>query len=196
MLGAFSARTFSRGRFQLHPNRRPGFLCAVSRGRNFLKYWLPVLVWMALIYTASGDKRSMQHSSRFIEPVIRWLFPHLADDTVQFMVFLVRKAAHVTEYALLALLLWRALRKPVRRDPRPWQWSQAGFALLCAALYASSDEIHQLFVPHREGRIQDVMIDTSGAALGLLALWLLGKCRKKWGNPARFTESSPPELAP
>jgi VanZ family protein len=152
----------------------------MSRGRNFLKYWLPVMLWMFLIFTASSDKLSTQHSSRFLEPVIRWLFPHLADETVYQLVFLARKCAHLTEFAVLALLIWRAWRQPVRQDPRPWQWSQAGFALLCTALYATSDEIHQLFVPHREGRVQDVVIDTVGAALGLLALWLLGKWRKRW----------------
>jgi len=152
----------------------------VSRGRNFLKYWLPVLVWMSLIFTASGDTHSAQHSSRFIAPVLRWLFPQLTEATVSLIVLFVRKCAHVAEYAVLALLIWRALRRPARRDPRPWRWSQAGFALLCTALYAGSDEIHQLFVPSREGRFEDVVIDAAGAALGLLALWLLGKWRKFW----------------
>ena len=150
------------------------------RGRNLLIYWLPVLVWMSLIFTASGDTHSAQHSSRIIEPVLRWLFPHLGDGTIQQIVFLVRKCAHMAEYALLALLVWRALRRPVRRDRRPWRWSQAGFALLGTALYAGSDEIHQLFVPTREGKFADVMIDAAGAALALLALWLLGKWRKLW----------------
>ena len=152
----------------------------MSRGRNFLKYWLPVLVWMSLIFTASGDTHSGQHSSRIIEPILRWLFPHMADATIGFIVLFVRKCAHVAEYAALALLLWRALRRPVRRDPRPWRWSQAGSALLVTALYASSDEIHQLFVPSREGRFEDVVIDAAGAGLGLLALWLVGKWRKLW----------------
>ena len=147
---------------------------------NFLRYWLPVLVWMSLIFTASGDSHSGQHSSRIIEPVLRWLFPHITAATVSGIVLFIRKCAHITEFAVLALLLWRALRKPLRRDPRPWRWSVAGFALLGTALYASSDEIHQLFVPTREGRFEDVAIDAAGAALGLFALWLLGKWRKWW----------------
>jgi VanZ family protein len=135
---------------------------------------------MSLIFTASGDTQSAQHSSRIIEPVLRWLFPHLAGDAIERIVFLVRKCAHVTEYAVLALLVWRALRRPMRGDPRPWRWSHAGIALLGTALYASSDEIHQLFVPSREGRLADVLIDAGGAALGLVALWLFGKWRKLW----------------
>ncbi len=150
------------------------------RVRNFLIYWLPVLVWMSLIFTASGDSHSGQHSSRIIEPALRWLFPHIADATVGAIVLFVRKCAHVTEYAVLALLVWRALRQTGRHDRRPWRWSRAGFALLGTTLYASSDEIHQLFVPSREGRFEDVVIDAAGAALGLFALWLFGKWRKYW----------------
>lgn len=159
---------------------RVGFLCAVSRVWNFLKYWLPVLVWMSLIFTASGDIHSGQRSSRIIEPLLRWLFPHIAEATVGFVVLFVRKCAHLVVFAVLTLLVWRALRQPVRRDPRPWSWSPAGFALLATTLYAGSDEIHQLFVPTREGRVEDVVIDAAGGALGLLALWLFGKWRKHW----------------
>ena len=154
----------------------------MARGKNFLKYWLPVIVWMSLIYSASADTRSARHSSRIIEPILRWFFPSLDQDTINLIVFLVRKCAHLAEYAILGLLVWRALRKPVPHDPRPWRWSSAGGALLIIALYASSDEIHQLFVPQREGKIHDVVIDTIGAALALLALWAIGKWRKKWGN--------------
>ena len=148
------------------------------------------MVWMVLIFTASADNLSAQHSSRFLEPVIRWLFPHLASATVYHLVFLARKCAHLTEFAVLALLLWRARRQPQRQDPRPWEWSQAGFALLCTALYAASDELHQLFIPHREGQWQDVVIDTTGAVLGLLVLWLLWKYRKRRGNRGVSREAS------
>jgi VanZ family protein len=152
----------------------------VSRSRTFLKYWLPVVLWMGLIFTASGDAQSSLRSSRIIEPILRWLFPQLDNDTVQHLVFLIRKCAHLTEFAVLALLFWRALRKPERKDLRPWLWTEAGLALLCAMLYATSDEVHQLFVASREGKVSDVLLDTSGAALGLLAIWAVGRWRKLW----------------
>lgn len=163
----------------------------VSRGKTFFKYWLPVVVWMVLIYSASADTGSAQHSSRIIEPILRWLFPHLDHATINLIVFLVRKCAHLTEYAVLGLLLWRALRQPTAEDPRPWDWRQAGVALLVTALYASSDEIHQLFVPHREGRLHDVVIDTAGAAVALLMLWAIGKWRhQRVGKPTTQSSSS------
>jgi len=94
------------------------------------------------------------------------------------IVLIVRKCAHMTEYAVFALLLWRALRKPMKNDPRPWIWREARLALLMVALYAASDEFHQMFVPERTARVTDVLIDTAGGAASLLALWLLGRRRK------------------
>jgi VanZ family protein len=164
----------------LPANPFPGFLCGVSRARSFAKYWLPVLIWMIVIYSASSDRGSVRHSSRIIEPIVRWLFPQIQDRTVRSIVYYVRKAAHVTEYALLGMLLWRALPKPNPGPTCPWPWKTAGLVLLIAFLYAASDEIHQLFVPNREGRFLDVLIDTSGAALGLLAVWVFGRWRKRW----------------
>src|SRR5438067_9008096 len=92
--------------------------------RSFVIYWLPVLVWMVVIFSASSDTQSFQHSSRIVAPVLHWLFPHLSDQAVDAVVYIVRKAGHLTEFAILGLLLWRVLRKPVRNDPRPWSWAQ------------------------------------------------------------------------
>lgn len=128
--------------------------------------WLAVLMWMALIFTGSQDNRSLEHSSRFIEPVIRWLLPHAGDETIKTLVFLVRKCAHVTEYAALALLVWWALRK----ETEEWRWRPALVTLGVIVLYAISDEVHQTFVPTRIGTPVDVLVDTSG---GLIALGLL-----------------------
>ena len=148
--------------------------------RSLIKYWLPVLIWMVIIFSASSDTKSSQHSSRIIGPVVRWFFPHLSERSVEQVVFITRKCAHLTEYAVLAFLVWRGLRKPVRKDTRPWRWADAGFAVLFVALYAASDEIHQLFVPNREGRITDVMIDTAGAVIGMFLLWLAGRVSRFW----------------
>jgi VanZ family protein len=70
--------------------------------------------------------------------------------------YVLRKCAHVTEYAILGALLLRAL---VREAP----------AFLAGLAYAASDEIHQLFVRGRHGSPVDVAIDAVGIALGMLA---------------------------
>jgi VanZ family protein len=134
---------------------------------------------MALIFSASSDANSFERSSRIIGPLLHWLFPQMPDDTMHFIILLVRKCAHLTEYAVLALLLWRALRKPMKDNPRPWVWREARFALLIVALYAASDEFHQIFVPTRTAQVSDVFVDTAGGAGGLLALWAFGHRRKR-----------------
>ena len=135
---------------------------------------------MAVIFSASADSRSSYHSSLFVEPLLHWLFPHLAENRVQLIHEILRKCAHLTEYAVLALLLWRALRRPVKNDPRPWDWQPVRLALMLVMLYAATDEFHQQFVPTRTSLVSDVFIDTAGGSLGLLALWLIGRNRKHW----------------
>ena len=152
----------------------------MSNGRVFLKYWLPVALWMAVIFAASTSAGTFQHSSRIIGPLLHWFFPNMAEGTVNTVVFAVRKCAHMTEYAVLALLLWRAMWKPQSNDTRPWSWPTARNAILFTALYAMTDEIHQLFVADRQGQFIDVVIDTTGATLGLVFNWLLWLWRKKW----------------
>ena len=135
---------------------------------------------MLLVFCASTDLMSSQHTSRFLGPFLRWLVPGISDAAIQLAQFTVRKTAHLAEYAVLALLLWRALRQPVPGDPRPWSWREARHALLLAALYAATDELHQAFVPSRDAAVMDVLMDALGAALGLLLLWAIGRSRKRW----------------
>ena len=83
----------------------------------------------------------------------------------------VRKTAHFTEYAILAVLLAGALYGDDRKKSRVFLE-----AVLIAALYAASDEFHQTFVPGRAGKIGDVMLDSAGALCGsALATALLGR---------------------
>jgi len=135
---------------------------------------------MAVIFSASSDQESAQHSSRIIGPIVHWLFPRMPEDQVEEIIFLARKCAHLTEYAILGWLIWRVFRKPSRNDLRPWVWREAARALFLVLVYAASDEFHQLYVPSRQASIVDVLIDTAGGAAGLLFVWALGRVRKRW----------------
>jgi VanZ family protein len=145
-----------------------------------LKYWLPPLVWMLVIFSASSDTQSYRHTSRFFEPLMHWLFPQMSQANVEAIHYLIRKTGHLTEFALLALLLWRAIRQPRKNDPRPWRWDEAGLSLAIVFLYAASDEFHQVFVTLRTALVSDVIVDTSGGIIGLTVLWLTGKIFKHW----------------
>ena len=137
-------------------------------------------MWMAVIFTASSDTHSYEHSSRLIAPLLYWLFPHISADTVDWVVFIARKCAHLVEYAVFALLLWRAFHQPGKNDLRPWNWREAGMVLLIVALYAATDEFHQIFVFSRGPSVHDVALDTLGGAMALFTLWLVGRWQKHW----------------
>ena len=137
--------------------------------RGFLKYWLPVLAWMIFIFAGSTDLLSAEHTSRFIGPFLRWFAPDISDATVTSVQLFVRKAAHLTEYAILAALLYRAFRTRIQRA--------AASAFVIAAIYATIDEFHQSFVPTRTASPWDIAIDCVGAMAGLV-LYRLVRARK------------------
>jgi VanZ family protein len=138
---------------------------------RFLKYGLPVVVWMALIFQMSTDFGSAANTSRFVEPFLRWLIPNISPDTIEWIHFCLRKTAHLGEYAVLGLLLWRAFRQTRLADASRSPWKIALAALLVSAAYAATDEFHQSFVCTRNPSVRDVIIDTCGSFLGLCVVY-------------------------
>jgi VanZ family protein len=149
----------------------------VSRRGVFIRFWLPVLLWAALIFWGSTDLLSEGQTSRIIGPVLRWLVPDLSDDAVGRVQFGLRKLGHIVEYAILGMLLYRAFRQPER--PEGWSWRHAGLAFAATVAYAVSDELHQAMVPTRHGSAWDVLIDAVGAVLGLAALRIFERKRTR-----------------
>lgn len=135
---------------------------------------------MALIFSASTGGMSFGHTSRFLGPLLQWINPDMTAETVLMLVTAIRKVAHVMEYAVLSILVWRAVRRPRWRDPRPWSRRQSAVAFAVAAAYAMTDEFHQSFVPSRGASVLDVLLDIAGAAFGILAVWILGKWWHRW----------------
>lgn len=139
--------------------------------RTLLTRWLPVVVWATLIFVGSSDLLAARHTSRFVVPFLYWLFgANLTPEWVEFFHHLVRKGGHLCEYAVLCVLLWRALaglhcfHGPAGSKRSRWL---SPSAVLGAALYAASDEFHQSFVPTRAASVYDMQIDTAGAVFGL-----------------------------
>jgi VanZ family protein len=142
-----------------------------------VKYWAPVIGWMLLIFVASGDLMSAEHTSRFLFPFLRWIAPGISPRTIASIHFFIRKSAHFTEYAILAVLLWRGIHQR-----QAGSWRAAAIALAAAAIYAFLDEFHQFFIPSRTSASRDVVIDFFGAAIGLAICTAFG--RKKRDRPA------------
>ena len=134
--------------------------------RRFLKYWLLLLIWLGVIFIGSTDLLSAEQTSRFIVPILLWLKPGMAPETMWSILVILRKCAHVCEYAILALLLWRALRGG--SAIRGKMSILFGAALLGCAVFAASDEFHQSFIKSRTPSVRDVELDVAGAVLGLL----------------------------
>lgn len=134
---------------------------------------------MGVIFLGSTGLMAHNRTSRIIGPLLRWLFPGIAEATVERVVFAVRKAAHAGEYGLLAVLVWMGLAGSFRLLAVPWSWRRTVQALGICALYAVSDEVHQAFVPTRFGNPWDVLLDTAGAAVALAAVGGLGWWRRR-----------------
>lgn len=131
------------------------------------------LIWMCMIFSFSAQEsgESSEVSGAFSNQIVsaagKFFHLNLDDEELRRLAAAietpVRKAAHMTEYAVLSILIYICLEK----------WKHA---IAFAALYAASDELHQLFVPGRAGRLGDVMIDSAGAVLGVLIFMGVGRC--------------------
>jgi len=114
------------------------------------------------------------------EPILRWLVPSLTEDQFSTIHHFVRKSAHVTEYFVFCLLLYRG----VRGDRKGWRWTWGLGALFCAAGYSVLDEIHQAFVASRTASGYDSLLDSMGALAAFGALWMWFR----WRRPTRGAE--------
>ena len=136
---------------------------ATGAGRLALA-WLAVGACVGMILLFSGDDFSAGQTSRYFVPFLRWLVPGIETATIRTVHGVLRKTAHVTEYALLAFLAYRALRLSIDVSTvRTSAW-----ALAIVLLVASTDELRQSLIATRTGSVADVLLDLAGGALGVL----------------------------
>lgn len=122
-------------------------------------------MWMAVIFWFSTDRFSSAHTGSILESLLRTLGLALSPEVVNLIHFVIRKLAHLTAYAVLALLLYRALRQGASLR---WQLRWAIGAFLIAAGYALLDEYHQSLTFERTPSLGDSLLDMFGS-LGALA---------------------------
>jgi VanZ family protein len=137
--------------------------------------WIAATGWMLLIVVGSTDLLSAARTSRLVLPFLLWLGPHISVATITAIHFALRKLGHLTEYAILAALLWCALRSTLAAIRTFVITDLVFFASLG---FAAADEFHQSFVPSRTASMKDVIIDTCGAAIAL-ALCVASRRRRR-----------------
>ncbi len=135
---------------------------------------MPALIWMVFIFAGSSDVLSADHTSRFLVPFLLWLDPAMSYHTIAAIHLILRKLGHVTEYAVLATLLWRALRGTFSVLSRT---TIGVCTFVVAACFAMTDEFHQSFVPSRTATVHDVFIDCVGIALAITLCVMFSRMR-------------------
>ena len=135
--------------------------------RKVIRFWLPVVIWAVVIFlfSARPTRRATQ---------IFW------------QDFIIKNSAHVFEYGIFTILLYRALKEGGMEK------KEAGVSsVILAVLYGVSDEFHQSFTPGRESTARDVIFDTIGAVLAIYGIWrYLPKAPKKlrlWAKRLQLT---------
>ena len=138
-----------------------------------------VLSWQFVIFMFSAQPavESKSLSSGMTAAVVSFIFPNMSADQVadvaEKLSFVVRKGAHFTIYLVLGVLMYNCIRRVIKIT-KPVLMS-----FVFCALYAVTDEIHQIFVDGRAGRIMDVCIDSAGSLFGIVLIWLSYKLYQK-----------------
>ncbi|SFB04775.1 VanZ like family protein [Bacillus sp. cl95] len=136
----------------------------MTKGYKIFLVWVPVLVWMVLIFQLSAqpakdsNKLSKGVTAHVVETV-KEIKPEFSLDNAN---HIIRKNAHSFVYLVLSILVSHALKGSAVLELK-----SALLALGICILYAASDEVHQVFVSGRGAQVRDVFIDWAGALVGI-----------------------------
>lgn len=134
----------------------------MSFKNKLFKYWLPPVIWGALIFSGSTLKSASVSQVYTVD-------------------FIAHKTVHILEYAILGILIYRAIKiENINKK------EAILYAIVITMFYGLTDEFHQSFTPTRTPRLRDVIIDTIGASGGIFIIWkLLPKAPKRLLNWAK-----------
>lgn len=116
---------------------------------HYIRFFAPVILWAIVIFTFSS-------------------FPTGNTSTIHWKDFLIKKMAHIIEYALFTVFAYRAFYNTGAKKSTALKCG-----VLLAVLYGITDELHQNFTPGREPNVRDVVFDTIGASIAAFLLWKL-----------------------
>jgi VanZ family protein len=143
----------------------------------WFKVWTPAAIAVAIICVESTDTFSSQNTSSFLRPILQHLIGPLQDSTWNIFHHYLRKTGHFVGYGLVALTFLRAwlhtLNLHAPSSLLAWRLKSTSLAILSTAIVASCDEYHQTFIPSRTGSPYDVLLDTCGATVLCIFVWLI-----------------------
>ena len=162
--------------------------------RHRLWRYVPVVFWTSVILLLGSDPGSMDETSRFVRPLLHFLFPDSPEATIDLIHGYIRKSAHLFEYAILAALTARALAGSSVAAIKKYRYA---LALLLVLTVASIDEFHQSYEPSRTSSPYDVLIDVTGGAIALAIVYAITAVtrRGRWarsGNNLTGSDSNKP----
>lgn len=137
------------------------------------KLWrfVPLILWICIIFYSSTGNASMAKTSRFLRPLLEFFFS--SEDTIHIANIVIRKIAHLAYYGVLAgLATFAFIGSPIDRLKKNWFWVSFAVVLVIASI----DELNQSFDPTRIGSVSDVLLDCVGG----LAILLLVKLFKSF----------------
>lgn len=143
-----------------------------SKRRKWLTAYAPLVIWIAVIMGLGSGLGAMNETSRFIRPLLEFLFPSTPPEILSIYHGYIRKVAHITEYAILAVLARRAFID---------FWKPSMLAIGFVLVVATADELNQSFDARRTGTPVDVMVDVAGGVIGLAIWWIGSRLFRKPG---------------
>ena len=135
-----------------------------------MRRYLPLALWIVFIFFMSSGEASAEQTSRFLRPVLEFLFPGISDTTLAAAHAFVRKFAHFFEYGVLAIFASLAFFASAKFFLRQY-WYLAALGLV--ATVAALDEFNQSFEPSRTSSPWDVALDIVGGLSALVLTYLL-----------------------
>jgi VanZ family protein len=155
-----------------------------------MRRWGPVGVWMLIMLLVSTDLGSMKTSRMLMDPIFLWFDPTLTPRQLWDANVIFRRICHLTEFGVLAILVWRT--RDLLKSPWPGAGTRhlVGLTLGVCAFFAITTELIQYVVNTRSAKVQDVLINMVGSVLGLFFVFLVKKFRRPPPPPAS------PEILP
>jgi VanZ family protein len=153
-----------------------------------IRYWVPVVLMVSIMAYFSTDVFSGENTRGVLESILRWFWPHIGNHSINVANHYVRKAAHVTEYSVFAVLVFRAMRAD---SPLLWKlsWFASSFAVVI--VWSLLDELHQAFTRTRGASIYDSMLDSAAGLAALVIVALVSRVRMNSRDKMTAAKTAP-----